>query len=361
MEPTKFAVEQIAAEAAEWLLLFDGDEPGKLKHADFAEWLTRSPVHVREFLELSAVWAQAGSVGLPDYNREKLIRDARAELDQQRVVQLPPRHGVLRAADAGRPESKRLWFAAAAAIIVGLALWIGVAVFRDDSSYTTAVGEQRSIALADGSVIFLNTNSAVRVRYGQSARDIELIRGEARFQVAKSPLRPFTVATSVASVRALGTIFNVATDNSGTQVAVLEGSVEVRELQSLPTPSAPVAASRVTQMPQHTHLQLRSGQRAAVTPKGIEPDVGPSIESVNAWTQRRLVFRDMTLSEVIDQFNRYRRQPLVIDDPALGQMRVSGTFDPSDLDSLVGYLDSVDSVQVHTPADGSVHLSHIQP
>jgi len=361
MEPTRSAAEQIAAEAAEWLLRFDGHEPGKLEHADFAEWLTRSPVHVREFLELSAVWAQAGSVGLPDYNREELTRAARAELDQQRVVQLPPRHDVLRAADARRPESRRLWFAAAAAIVVGLTLWIGVAVFRDDSSYTTAVGEQRSITLADGSVIFLNTNSAVRVRYGKSARDIELIRGEARFQVAKIPLRPFTVATSVASVRALGTVFNVATDNRGTQVAVLEGSVEVRELQPLPTPGAPAAAGRATQMPQHNHLQLRSGQRAAVTPKGIEPDVGPSIESVNAWTQRRLVFRDMTLLEVINQFNRYRRQPLVIDDPALGQMRVSGTFDPSDLDSLVGYLDSVDSVQVNTPADGSVHLSHIQP
>jgi transmembrane sensor len=213
---------------------------------------------------------------------------------------MTPRHGVLRAA-AARTESRHLWFAAAATIVVGLALWIGVAVFRDDSSYTTAVGEQRSITLADGSVIFLNTSSAVRVRYGQSARDIELIRGEARFQVAKCPLRPFTVATSVASVRALG------------------------------------------------------------TRKGIEPDVGPSIESVNAWTQRRLVFRDMTLLEVINQFNRYRRQPLVIDDPTLGQMRVSGTFDPGDLDSLVGYLASVGSVQVHTPADGSVHLSHIQP
>jgi len=359
MEPTKSAVEQIAAEAAEWLLLFDGDA-GKREHADFAEWLTRSPVHVREFLELSAVWAKAGYTGLPDYNREELIQAARAELDLQSVVQLHPRHGVLRAA-AARSESRHLWFAAAATIVVGLALWIGVAVFRDDSSYTTAVGEQRSITLADGSVIFLNTSSAVRVRYGQSARDIELIRGEARFQVAKSPLRPFTVATSVASVRALGTVFNVAMDNGGTQVAVLEGSVEVRELQPLATPGAPADASRVTQMPQHNHLQLTSGQRAAVTRKGIEPDVGPSIESVNAWTQRRLVFRDMTLSEVIDQFNRYRRQPLVIDDPALGQMRVSGTFDPSDLDSLVGYLDSVDSVQVHTPADGSVHLSHIQP
>jgi transmembrane sensor len=89
--------------------------------------------------------------------------------------------------------------------------------------------------------------------------------------------------------------------------------------------------------------------------------VGQTIESANAWTQRRLVFRDKTLAEVIGQFNRYHRQKLVIDDPGLAGLRISGTFDTSDPESLVTYLGTVESVRVRTPADGTVHLSQPRP
>ena len=85
--------------------------------------------------------------------------------------------------------------------------------------------------------------------------------------------------------------------------------------------------------------------------------MGPSLESVNAWTQHRLVFRDRTLAEVVGEFNRYRPRQLVIDDPELAGLRISGSFDPSDPDSLVAYLGAVEAVQAITPADGNVHLS----
>lgn len=108
---------------------------------------------------------------------------------------------------------------------------------------------------------------------------------------------------------------------------------------------------------QHARIELAAGQRAAVTARGIERDVGPSIEAVNAWTERRLVFRNKTLAEVVGEFNRYRPQRLVIDDSQLAGLRISGTFDPSDQDSLIAYLWTVEAVKASTPADGSVHLS----
>jgi transmembrane sensor len=172
------------------------------------------------------------------------------------------------------------------------------------------------------------------------------------------------VATSDATIRALGTVFNVAMSQDGTQVAVIEGRVELRERAANPAsvPDAMLesspAGSAVGPKKQQAQIELAAGQRAAVTTHGILSDVGPSIESVNAWTERRLVFRDKTLAEVVGQFNRYRQQPLVIDDPRLAGLRVSGTFDPSDPDSLLTYLGAVEAVRVRPLADGSVHLSH---
>jgi len=252
----------------------------------------------------------------------------------------------------------------AVSLLVGLTLWGGLMLTRRGTEYSTAVGEQRSITLSDGSVVFLNTNSEVRVRLARTGRNIDLLRGEARFQVAKSPQRPFVVATSDATIRALGTVFNVAMSQDGTQVAVIEGRVELRERTASPAsvpdavPESSPAGSAVGPKKQQAQIELAAGQRAAVTTRGILSDVGPSIESVNAWTERRLVFRDKTLAEVVRQFNRYRQQPLVIDDPRLAGLRVSGTFDPSDPDSLLTYLGAVEAVQVRALADGSVHLSH---
>jgi transmembrane sensor len=96
----------------------------------------------------------------------------------------------------------------------------------------------------------------------------------------------------------------------------------------------------------------------SVTAHGIEPDIGPSVEAVVAWTQRRLVFRDQRLADVVAEFNRYRVQPLVIDDSELGGIRISGVFDLSDPESLLIYLKSFETVTVERPGDGSLHLAH---
>ena len=369
MEYPRHGNEHIAAEAADWLLQFRDSESKPVDRAAFAEWLTRSPAHIQEFLEVSTLWSTLGMVDCADYGPENLIAAARAEQAQGRVVRLlPPRAG---AGPGSRqaPEMRRRrpvvkTAALAASLLVGLGLLGGWVLSRRGLEFATAIGEQRSVTLSDGSVLFLNTNSRVRIRFGKGSRNVELIRGEARFQVARSPQRPFVVSTNDATIRVLGTVFNVAMAEAGTQVAVIEGRVELRERGGgvglpLPGPGGSQDSDAGTAMPerQHAPIELAAGQRAAVTTNGIEPDVGPSIESVNAWTEHRLVFRDTTLAEVVGEINRFRTQQLVIDDSELAGLRISGTFDPSDEDSLLAYLGTVEAVQANIPADGSVHLS----
>jgi transmembrane sensor len=184
------------------------------------------------------------------------------------------------------------------------------------------------------------------------------LRGEARFQVAKNSARPFVVATQEATVRAVGTVFNIRTGEAITQVAVLEGRVEVNALPRLqaenhnPTRDTGRAAAQMT-----PDLLLAAGQRAAVTRRGVEPNVGPPIERVAAWTERRLVFRGEPLSAVVAEFNRYRLQALIVDDPSLAEIRINGVFDLDDPASLVAYLRNFESVRVEQRGDGSEHLT----
>jgi transmembrane sensor len=242
----------------------------------------------------------------------------------------------------------------------GIVLSVTWLNWHSTMTFQTVVGEQSSFTLQDGSVVFLNTNSMVRVGWLPAERHFELVRGEARFKVARDPSRPFTVATATAAVRALGTVFNVRAEPLSTQVAVLEGQVEVTAAPSRePASGASVSANKVStavQSPAMERVRLAAGERAAVTPRGRQTNAGPPIESVLAWTQRRLVFQDQPLDAVIQEFNRYRTHPLVLDDPALAALRISGVFDLNDPESLIAYLGTYETVQVDRRSDGSQHL-----
>jgi transmembrane sensor len=247
-----------------------------------------------------------------------------------------------------------------ASLVVGIALGAMYLSWHSPMTFQTVVGEQRSFTLQDGSIVFLNTNSKVRVGWLPAERHIELVRGEARFRVARDAVRPFTVATATAAVRALGMVFNVREEPLTTQVAVLEGQVEITVA---PTGESAADAQPSTKdgsaaVPSQTlgRVRLAAGERAAVTSLGIQTNTGPPIESVMAWTERRLVFRDLPLNAVIREFNRYRTHPLVLDDPALAALKISGVFDLSDTESLIAYLGTYETVQVDRKSDGSQHL-----
>jgi transmembrane sensor len=357
------ARKQISAEAVEWFLHFQDTTRSEQNRRAFSEWLLRSPAHVDEYLRVSCTW-RALSVGNEgDLETGMLITEAKNHHELDNVVRLQGQfspHSPLEGGESGHRFPRRGWAGAlAASLVLGIGLWVAYVSWHSAMTFKTAVGEQRSFALQDGSVVFLNTNSEVRIRGSSAERQIDLVRGEARFKVAKDPGRPFTVATTKAAVRALGTLFNVRADPLSTQVAVLEGQVEVvvaarapeTDLQKPLPEGSPAVSSRAL-----SSIRLAAGQRAAVTNLGIEANAGAPIESVMAWTERRLVFRDQPLSAVVREFNRYRMRPLVLDDPDLAALKISGVFDLSDPESLIAYLGVYEGVQVDRKADGSGHL-----
>ena len=371
--------DRITTEAVEWFLLL---QSGADQQA-FSEWLTRSPAHIEEYLAVSSAWgALDGISDAGELSTGALIEAAREERETGNILRLAdrmPQSPALPAAPAGaiprlgdelpswrrlQPlwTSRRVVVAAAACLFMAVAVWKGYFERRGDLNFETMVGEQRSVTLLDGSVVFLNTDSKIHIQWLGSERRVDLIRGEARFRVARNPAQPFVVLTSRAAVRVLGTEFNVRADAKSTQVAVMDGQVEVLVATApaslgQPDPTVP-NLNDGSGPPQGVSARTRlgAGERAAVTARGIESNSGPSIESVAAWTERRLVFRDEPLDSVVSEFNRYRTQPLVLDDPQLAALKISGAFDLNDTESLLAYLMTFETVRVAVRADGSEHL-----
>ena len=364
MRITRRTRKQITAEAVDWFLLFQESAGAEQDRQAFSEWLLRSPAHVEEYLQVSSSWCtlEVGDEGALE--PAALVAEAKKHHEIDNVVRLPPRFGRRFVPESGasgrRFFGKHGWGSLAAAAVLGIASWITYLGWHFPMTFQTMVGEERSFTLQDGSVVFLNTNSKVRVGWFSTERHIDLVRGEARFKVAKDANRPFTVATDTAAVRAVGTVFNVREDPASTQVAVLEGQVEVTAAPApdILTPAqAPTEGGSVPVPPRPVaRVRLAAGERAAVTNLGIQTNTGPAIESVMAWTERRLVFRDQPLIAVIGEFNRYRMQPLVLDDPELAAVKISGVFDLNDTESLIAYLGAYETVQVDRKSDGSEHL-----
>ncbi len=227
------------------------------------------------------------------------------------------------------------------------------------STYTTQVGERRSITLADGSMIDLNARSAIRIKFSKSERNVDLMDGQALFEVAKDKSRPFIVRSGETIVRAVGTQFDVYRKRSGTTVTVIEGRVAV--LTSLgqnvnsgsgsagPNIAGPSAVQRhelVTKEDASRALFVSAGERVTVTDQAMSAPERADVAAATAWVQHRLVFDASRLSDVVDDFNRYNARQLVIGDRQLEDFHVSGVYSSTDPASLVRFLRSQPGIDV---------------
>lgn len=248
--------------------------------------------------------------------------------------------------------------------------------------YTTDIGEQRTIALVDGSSVELNARTKIKVRYSDQRRTIELLQGQALFRVAKDPNRPFIVDSNGTHVRAVGTQFDVYRKVDGTLVTVVEGRVAVIPASSeflshseephLPTtraPSAPLTPFRSAHAP-NENIETLPHSLSALEERVAKPgevsfgageqiligQAAPAalkvanIEAATAWTQQRLIFNFTPLTDVAEEFNRYNRRPLVIDDPSLGTFNVSGSFSSTDPTLLLRFLREQPGIAVNETA-----------
>lgn len=208
--------------------------------------------------------------------------------------------------------------------------------------HATAIGEHRSIALADGSQITLDTASAVRVAWHVRSREATLLQGRARFDVAHDRLRPFTVDAGPVQVRVLGTVFDVQRRQGEVRVSVLRGLVRV---QGSGQPAQP--------------WLLHPGERLRIvgaTPAQPEP-VAPC-DAEGAWVQGRLVFDRTPLRDALAEVQRYRSAPIrLYDDGRLGRQTLSGVFDTAQTDRLLDLLPEILNAKVQRQPDGSVQIS----
>jgi transmembrane sensor len=326
----------VVAEASEWFIDFRaGDVDGEAR-LRFIEWLRRSPEHIQAYLEVSGVWSELPSSD-PEgrFDIASLIARARNEPD---VIPLSPVNPRLPPAPpvaeprALRGLSRRPVQAAAAIVLLGcitaLFLWINSDATR---SYSTGIGEQRTIQLLDGSTVELNARSRVMVRLTEHRRDVGLIEGQALFRVAKDKQRPFVVQAGDAQVRAVGTEFDVYKKQAETVVTVVEGRVE--------TYSGPDGANAAA-------ILISAGEQLTVLPHTVTRPTHADTVAATAWLQKRLMFEETPLREVAEEFNRYNRRPLAIDDAELQSLKISGVYSSTDPASLINFLRSQNSIDV---------------
>jgi len=325
----------IIAEASSWFVEFRAGDASSEARSDFIDWLRRSPEHIQAYLEVSGAWFELPTVD-PEHKIDIAALVARACEAPDIVALAQTRPRSRQDAPAPNPPRARsipVWRLSMGALAIAMLAFTAIFLRNADSgrAYSTDIGEQRTIQLADGSTIELNARSGVRVNLTDRERAVTLLDGQALFQVAKDKARPFIVRAGDAQVRAVGTEFDVYRKSDTTVVTVVEGRVETYDRSNSDGGSA---------------ILVSAGEQLTVSPHAAGKPTPTDTGVATAWVQRRLIFDETPLSDVAAEFNRYNRRPLSIEDPELQRLRISGVYSSTDPASLINFLRSQSSMQV---------------
>jgi transmembrane sensor len=371
-------------QAGEWLARLDRDDPSAVDLAEFDQWKAADPRNAAAYARLAATWQAldriqairpsadepinndylngAGQHPPSDASRAFFLRNSSPpfaqhsslESIQYSVADSPQEAVEYSAHDSvsdslqrsrlppGRLRRRPLFFlSAAASLLVALASFWIAHTSGGPKTYSTGIGGFQRIVLEDQSAIELNTNSEVRVALSPQLRKVELVRGEASFEVAHDTSRPFVVSAGNTAVRAVGTKFDVHRLENSVEVTVDEGKVAIG--------SPSLLEMKVNVLPT-TIPQLTAGQSALASGSGVTLKELPKREMARklAWQNQMLVFDGDTLADVVAQFNRYNARQLIIADPTLATLQIGGYFRPTNLDAFTNVLQSDFGVRVDT-------------
>ncbi len=354
---------QIAHEAARWAEQIDDGLISESDRHAFAEWIMRSPEHVSEFLLAMTIFTAWGEATQNNQTSiEQLLSDTVPD-----VIPLLNNREPRKATEKKRAFSSNIFKPAlAAAIIAGAAIVLGTVLFNrtfDEGNqditqlYTTIVGEQRSVPLADGSVMHLNTHSQARIHFSGNKREIDLLSGEALFQVTHDPERPFLVKSGPAIAEVLGTKFNVYHLQDQTTISVVEGKVGVSPVKSTDNSTYEQSTSK-TATPE-SRIILAVGEQADVKQNGLMTKSQiANLGAVTSWRLRQLVFQREPLSTIVREYNRYNRVRIYIDSAELSNTRISGVFMADDPESLLSSLELSGDIQIDRSQRGEIRLKN---
>lgn len=368
---------EFEAQAAAWLVRREDPDFSEQDRLAFEAWLAEDARHRAAFLRLETAWRRADRLGR--------LRPLDGQVDEDLLARSPfvVRMDEFAAREATRGLSteaatdgaigtseaevaptagRRRWFVPAgiAAAIALLAVAVGAwfTLQRSDwQQFATDYGGFERIVLDDGSVVHLNTNSVMRVRFTPEHRQVVLDRGEALFKVAHETSRPFDVQAAGTTVRAVGTEFSVRVrearetggDHKDIEVLVKEGRVAIDPpAKSIPAATTALPASVST---------LSAGETVTISAKRlhVERVAEADLSRKLSWTEGRLWFERQRLADVVAEFNRYNRRQMVVADPAIADMRIGGGFEATDPDSFIAALERTLGVKAFpSPEDPDV-------
>jgi transmembrane sensor len=333
----------IAQQAGEWFVAHQTGSLDEESNAAFLAWLKASPVHVREYLGVARIAnALPAAMGPAQVPLETFLAQQQSAASAIPLANVAPRRRVLAA-------RRTVWAWALAAslftLTAGLLWWAhDAAPFGMPKSYRTARGEQSTQQLPDGSILRLDTDSEVTVRYSRSERLVELRRGQALFAVVHDAGRRFRVTAGRVGAIALGTRFNVYKKSAAVEITVAEGTIAVFG-------GIPSWLRTVGQVPPQV-LRVTASQQVRIDDIGrVTEPADVDLNQTLGWLQHQIVFEDRPLGEVATEFSRYGNRPVDIEDAALRELRVSGMFDAGDTDSFIAFLRKLPGIRVEETAE----------
>ena len=291
-------------QALAWVVALRADNLSNEVLDDFAGWLAESESH-----------REAWSWALDTWETLGVVSHLKTESLLMTEVATPAFQWLRSAFSVDALRNRLLPAAMAFSLVLTLA---AVALFKqapEPDVYRTAVGEYLEVVLADGSVVELNTDTALTVSFSDSARDIALLKGEAFFTVAKDPQRPFVVDIDGPTVRAIGTAFNIyRLSDDLAKVSVVEGIVRVAEKSDS---AAMAVKSKFLTVDETIEIDSVTGL--------AEPQL-EATAALTSWRHGQLLFDNTSLAQAVTMLNRYLEKKVVIGDAVANNIKISGTF-----------------------------------
>jgi transmembrane sensor len=276
-------------QAREWWVRVHRGNLNKTEQRQFQLWLSASPSHQVAFDEVGHFWQELDGI-------KTFLPAAALTTKPRRRITSPWQRGI----------------SALAACMLVFVLYRPISLMlRADER--TGIAETRTVQLADGSTVLMNSETALAVNLTSNTRELELLQGEAQFTVSPDPSRPFRVRAGNGTVTALGTAFNIHLSPQGTDVTVTQHRVAVK--LDGESPNAP------------TQTLVDEGQQVAyASESGLSAVKTIDTHIATAWQQGKLIVQDRPLGEVIAELNHYHRGYFLVADPAIAQHRINGVF-----------------------------------
>ncbi len=294
--------QSVSDQATAWFARLQADDVTAVEQAQFKHWYRKSREHAKAYDKIRQLWELLEAPG----KRVHTLLEA-----EQSALKRPPLSGR-------QPSYARRLTALPVLILTVLLSYQLPKHYQNwQSDYHTVAGKQLTLVLNDGSRLTLNTDTALKVDFSASQRHIDLLRGEAYFQVSPDKSRPFIVSNGIANARAVGTAFSVKKTGDDMRVIVNEGTVEV--------------SAGKADVPALVHIN----QQVDCQQGQIGPVMSSDIMETLAWQRGQLIFKRQPLARVIEEVNRYRSGQIMLINPKLKQRVVSGVFDTADPNAVV--------------------------